>query len=277
MRKAWFLALVLCFTALPTTAQDGGRPRRVTQQPAATVSAPKPAASEAAEPTVAVASFSTVPFAPGETLTYAVDWNNYSTAATVVMTVGNPGSYFGQNGVLPISAKVETVGMVRFVADVDMTFDAYSNPKTILPLRSEFDRTINGKSESGSVTFDRTKNVATSGSRSTPIAAETGDPLSLFYRLRAMPLKVGDTIVLDTFDGQRRGQVQAVVQAKEAIAGKNAIRVAFLPVRNGQPDDSSKIRVWFADNAGRIPLLVTAQPEFGNVKMKLTNSRGAKA
>jgi len=272
LRRITILMAITGLIAASAFAQ-GTRSRRVEQQPAAVVSGPKPAA---AEPALAVAS---VPFGPGETLTYDVDWNNNTRAATLVLSVGDRGTFFGQQG-LPITANVETVGMVRLFASVQGAFKSFSDPKTLLPFRAENKSTVNGKSQNQTIVFDREKRVAVVGDRSTPIGADTGDPLSLFYRLRALPLKVGDTITLDGFV-ERREQWKAVVEARESIptdrGNANVFRIAFMPVKAGRPDDSNKVRIWFTDNAARLPVLITAEPQFGPIRMTLTSSRGTKA
>lgn len=272
LRRITILAAITGLVAAPVFAQ-GTRSRRVEQQPAAVVSGPKAAAAEPA----AAAAIAAVPFGPGETLSYDVDWNNNTRAATLVLSVGDRGTFFGQTG-LPISADVETVGMVRLFASVQGAFKTYSDPKTLLPFRAENRSTVNGKQENRTIVFDRDKSVAVVGSRSTPIGADTADPLALFYRLRAMPLKVGETITLDGFV-DRREQWKAVVEAREAVPGGkgNAFRVAFMPLKGGQPDDSNKVRIWFTDNAGRVPVLITAEPQFGPIRLTLTSSRGTKA
>ena len=244
LRRLTIFAVAFGLFAASGLAQ-GARARRVEQQPAAAVSAPHAAT------TASALALPALPFAPGETLTYDVDWNNNTRAATLTLTVGERGTYFGQQG-LQLMADVETVGMVRLFATVQGAFKSFSDPKTLLPFRAENRSSVNGKAQNQTIVFDREKNVAVVGQRSTPIGADTGDPLSLFYRLRAMPLKVGDTITLDGFV-ERREQWKAVVEAREAVPADqghaNAFRVAFIPIKGGQPDDSNKVRIWFTDTA----------------------------
>ena len=104
--------------------------------------------------------------------------------------------------------------------------------------------------------------------------------LGLFYRLRAMKLAEGDEVMLDSFDGRNRAQVKVVVEATEQIdsplGAKRAQRVAFMPFENGAPNDSNRIRVWYTDDAARVPVLVTASPKFGAIRMALRNGANAR-
>jgi len=94
-----------------------------------------------------------------------------------------------------------------------------------------------------------------------------------------MPLKVGDTLMLDGFV-ERREQWKVVVEAREAVQAPrgraNSFRVAFMPIKGGQPDDHNKIRIWFTDDAVRLPVLITAEPSFGPIRMTLSSATGTK-
>lgn len=272
LRRFVLLSVALSLFAATVTAQEG-RQRRVRQQPAAAVRGPN--VSTAAAPL----AFAALPFAAGETLAYDVTWNNNATAATMVLSVGKPGSYFGEQG-LPLSADIETIGLVRLMFAMNIDYKSYSDPKTMLPFRADQDSTINGKTTRSTMLFDRSKNVVVAGGAPTPVGAETGDPLSLFYRLRAMPLKVGDSVTLDGFDGKRRIQLKATVEAREQIrtasGQQSALRVAFLPIKDGATTDQDRIRIWYTDDTARVPVLVTAEPEFGAIRMELRSATTAR-
>lgn len=271
-----FILVVVALGIVPASApgQATTRTRRVQEQPAAAVRAPKAdVAAEAVAP--AVPTFEKLPFGPGETLTYDIAWNGSTTAATMVLTVGDKSA----DG-MPIRADVETVGLTRFLAAVDAVYTTYCSPRTVLGNRTEFETTFNGKSQRGSTVFDRKKNVAVSAQATTPIGAETSDGLSLFYRLRALPLKAGEVLTLDGVEGRNRRQVRAIVEARESIASTNgnlpAIRVAFMPMVGGQPDDQNRVRVWYSDDIARVPLLITAEPEVGSIRVTLRSARATR-
>lgn len=272
MRRFALLTVSLCLLVSSVAAQEN-RARRVEQQPAAAVRAPSAEAG-------AASAIKKIPFAPGERLTYDVSWNNNATAATVVLSVGERGKHFGKE-TLPLTADVQTVGLVRFLASVDLDYNSYNDPKTLLPHRADHRTTVNGRTDKGSIVFDRVKNVAVpEGGKPAPIGPETGDLLSLFYRTRALPLAKGDTAVLDGYDGKGQKQIKIVVEEREqiktALGTKQAIRVAFMPFERGAPSDDLKIRVWYIDDATRIPALITAQPDFGAIRVALKSSANAK-
>ena len=87
-------------------------------------------------------------------------------------------------------------------------------------------------------------------------------------------------VVLDGYDGKTRTQVKVAVEEREQVqtagGSREAFRVAFLPYKNGVPSDALQIRVWYTADASHVPVLVTAKPVFGDVKMTLRDSRNAK-
>lgn len=277
LRKFLPLVLVAALVPVAVSAQSASRSRRV-QRPAAAARTPQPEATTAPA-TRTVPTFERLPFGPGEVLTYDIAWNGSTTAASMVVTVGEKGAYFGSES-LPITVDVQTVGLTRFLAALDAEYTSYCSPRTVLGDRTEFESTFNGKTQRGETVFDRKKNVAVSGPSTTPIDAETSDGLSLFYRLRAMTLKPGDILTLDGLEGRHRAQMRATIEANETIATTTGrvetVRVAFAPLVAGKPDDRNRIRVWYSTDVARVPLLITAEPEVGPIRVTLRNARGTR-
>ena len=164
MRRITLLAVVAALLASSSAWAQDGRARRVQQKPAAAVSVPK-----AAEPASSALAFASVPFAPGESLSYDVDWNGQTAAAQVALSVGNKGTYFGQEG-LPLSADIQTVGLVKMFASVNLSFKSYSDPRTLLPYRADRDQSVNGKTERGSI------DGGVSAKRRTGMPSRSSDP-----------------------------------------------------------------------------------------------------
>jgi hypothetical protein len=264
--------LVVALLAAGVDAQNG-RARRVETKPAvATGRAPEAAANVP----VAPAAFKALPFTAGETLSYNVDWNNYVAAARMEITVAAQGKFFGKEAI-HLTASVRTVGIVRaLLAAVDSQSESYVDPKTVLPFRAERNNDVNGKTTKQLVTFDRAKKTATAGERSIPIGLETGDALALLYRLRAMRLEDGATFTLDGFEGEKRIEVQASVEGRESVttpAGSfETLRVACVPVENGQPNEASRFDMWFSDDTARVPVQISARSKYGTVRIALTKS-----
>jgi hypothetical protein len=261
--------LVVVLLAGGVGAQSS-RSRRVETKPANAATGPKVAAAPVA--------FAALPFAPGETLSYNIDWNNYVAAARLELAVSRRGRFFGQEA-LHLTADVRTVGLVRsFLAAVDSHSDSYVDPKTVLPFRAERENSVNGKSTKHLITFDRARNTAKSGEQSVPIGVETGDALGVLYRLRAMRLEVGDEITLDGVEGSKRLEFKARVEGREDVTAPagtfDALRVSCVPIENGQANEAGRFDMWFSDDAARLPVMIVAQSKFGAVRVALTKTVG---
>lgn len=257
------LAAILVSSSIAAYAQ-GARQRRVGTKPAAAVSGPRAAHAVAR-----------VPFAPVERLDYTVDWNNTATAAQLSMTVAKRGRFFDREGV-HVVMEARTIGFARFAATLDARVESYLDPVTLLPYRAVRESTVNGKKQSQTLVFERDKGTVTGAAEPVPIGSETGDILGLLYRFRAQVPAVGKSITVDGFEGNKRMEMRATVEAAEEVrtpAGTyRAFRVAFVPIVNGAPDDQSRIRAWFTDDAKRIPVLFTAEPRFGPLRIALASA-----
>jgi hypothetical protein len=266
--------LVLAMLAVGAGAQTG-RARRVESKPAGATNGPRVALATSAAPV----SFAALPFAPGETLTYNIDWNNYVAAARLETSVAGKGQFFG-NEAMHLTATIRTVGMVRaLLAAVESKSESYVDPKTVLPFRAERNNDVNGKSTKQLVTFDRAKKTATAGETSLPIGLETGDALALLYRIRAMRLEKGSEFTLDAVEGTKRIVVKATVQETEAVdtpAGRfDAIRVSGVPIENDQPNEASRFTMWFSSDASHVPVQIAAQSKVGTIRIVLTKTAGS--
>jgi len=261
-------ALALSLLASGVTAQTT-RSRRVESKPASVTRGPAVAAEMATAPL----TFAKLPFAPGETLTYNVDWNNYVAAARLDLAVPKRGQFFGKEG-FQVTADVKTVGIVRaLLAAVDSHSESYLDPKTLLAFRTERSNNVNGKTSSQLVTFDRANKTAVSGARSLPIGPETGDALGLLYRLRAMRLEEGSELTLDGVEGSKRVEVRASVGGRETIttpAGQfETIRVLCTPVETNGTGEASRFDIWFSTDPARVPVQIATETKVGTIRIVL--------
>ena len=263
------VALVALLASTSTFAQ-GGRSRRAESKPAAIVSGPKTAAG----------AFASVPFAPVERLDYTVEWNNSATAADLSLVVAERGRFFDRDA-LRIVCQSRTIGFARFAAALDARIESYVDPRTLLPFRAVREVTLNGKKQTQTLVFDREKKTVTGANGTTGIGPETGDTLTMLYRFRAMVPRVGQTVMLQGIEDGQPLEMRATVEGAEEIATPagtyRAVRVAFMPMKAGSPDDQNKIRAWFTDDKHHVPVLFTAEPRFGPIRVALASASLATA
>jgi len=239
---------------------------------------PKPNAPKPTEvKTPAAAPTSGAPFQIGERLSFNVSWSNFVTAARLELEVADRGAFFGQDG-YQLRAKVETIGYVRSIfTDLDNQYTAYVDAKTTLPYRAENSTRQGLSREDASIIFDQAGHTARypDGS-STAIPPNTYDLASLVYALRLKPLKAGESYKCAVLYDKEIIEIEALVKPRERIISQagsyDAIRVELTTKSKKFNLSKYRVRVWFSDDAQHLPVTITAQLAFGDVRAELSSA-----
>jgi hypothetical protein len=216
-------------------------------------------------------------FKPGERLNYTVKWNDMI-AARVVMAADQAQDKQRGNA-YKVEIKVDTVGVVKDIIQVSDQFIAFLDPKTHLPFRAERNILEGPKNEKGLTVFDQEKHLATvADEKPVAIAPETHDIASIFWAIRKIDLKSSANEKIQGFNsGEKKMFVTFVEVGKReeltTAAGKfETVQLIIKLQDQKQPSDKYSIRMWITDDAQRLPVLITAQPPFGKVRMELVDS-----
>jgi hypothetical protein len=243
------------------------------QQEGALTPPPKPAMPKLA----ASAATGSAPFEVGERLSFNVAWANFVTAARLELEVANQGAYFGRES-YQLRTKVETVGYVRSIfTEVDNQYTSYVDLKTMLPYRVENSTQQGQKREDDLITFDQQARSARYADGSTlQLPTNTYDLPSLLYALRLRELKSGASYKYSALFGKEIIQIEALVKQRERVitqAGSyDALRVEIAAKGSKANLSKYRVRAWFSDDAQRLPVLLTAQPPFGEVRAELSHA-----
>jgi hypothetical protein len=214
--------------------------------------------------------FSQSPYRIGERLTYNVSFSNFPSAAHVELEVVSRGVHFGREAV-QLRAHVETTGVVNVALfAINNDYTTYVDPGTGLPFRSE-ERTRDAIDSSGSVVdFNQSANNEGDGQKPKGFPG-VYDLVSAFYRARALPLATGAV-----YNFTVRGDTEYHAELK--VTGKQIIRtnVGSFPAIATQIKVNSSvikdIRVYFSDDPGHVPVLLTARVSSGELKAELAGS-----
>lgn len=105
------------------------------------------------------------------------------------------------------------------------------------------------------------------------IPAGVFDPLSSFYRLRFMDLRVGRSVHVPVFDNKQVSQVEVLVLRKEQItvpAGSfDTVLVKPLMKSEGIFASRGEIYIWLTDDERRIPVRLKMKIRIGSVTANL--------
>ena len=160
-------------------------------------------------------------------------------------------------------------------------YDSTVEKATMLPnsfvIRSRETSKTGPSEKKSEVKFDQTKHVALVDDSKVSIAPQTYDYISLIYAVRARELKEGQKYSLMGFDGKNKFATDIEVLGKEDVMvgteTRKAIKVSIAYGKEGEkPNDDNEIRVWFSDDAQHTPLVITANPPFGLIKVELKNN-----
>jgi hypothetical protein len=100
--------------------------------------------------------------------------------------------------------------------------------------------------------------------------AEPLDELAFLYYLRAAPLKVGKTYSLQRYFKTGYNPVQVRVTGKEPVAMPDGNTTSCLAVEVSSRGET--MRVWFTDDARRLPAQLEIPLPFGSVTLSLVGS-----
>ncbi|MBL8152458.1 MAG: DUF3108 domain-containing protein, partial [Blastocatellia bacterium] len=219
-------------------------------------------------------------FKNGEQLTYAVKWRDLRAAKVLLLT-----EQLSEKESLPanpykVEVKIETVGVAKNLVEVRDSYVAYLNPETRFPYRAERDIVEGFKKEKGSVTYDQEKLVVVNENKdSFTLIDRSHDLASILWAIRAMDLKQGNTDKFEGFNTVEKKPFTTHVEVgkREEIsttAGTFSAVELIIKMQEGKKGitDPYSIRIWLTDDEKRIPVLITAQPPFGQIKMELISS-----
>jgi uncharacterized protein DUF3108 len=218
--------------------------------------------------------FSSEPYKIGERLTYNVSFSSFPSAAHIELQVISRGTYFGRDGV-QLRAHVETTGVVNVALfAINNDYTTYVDPESGLPYHRQQVVREASKSTEASQDFNQP-----AGTIAVPSAQRgftgTYDFVSVFYRLRALPLVEGSSYSFSIRSDTEEYQVDLKVTGKQVVktnVGSFNALVAQIRVANNSRANSYHLKVYFSDDARHVPVLITAHLSAGEIRAELAGS-----
>lgn len=255
------LALIVLALALPVSfAQPGKNERKDTKPEARTVAA--------------------APFAVGERLEYEVSWSSFVVAGELVLETKERREIEGVDA-YHVSAEAQSVGLVNLtVLKVKDVYDSFINAATLQPFRAEKSSRHGKKREQGAMTLDQKAGKAMlEDGRQIEIPQGTYDLASLLYAIRTIDLKSNKPQRFTLIEDGKLYDLSVEIEGREKLTtrtGKyNVVRVATKAVSN-KNKDPYQLKIFLTDDAERLPVLITAAPAWGEVRVELTNATGTR-
>lgn len=230
---------------------------------------------------------STLPFQPGERLTYSVTWS--------VFQAGQVAALLEQAGPEPDKYQIVTTaqsrGFISKLYTLNDEFRSRLNPQTMCS-GGISKRVVEGKRRKQTqIVFDSARKLAVLDEHNLAQASEppkhdeepippcVQDVVSAFYYLRTQPMHVGDRIEVPVNDGSRTTLVTVEVQAREEIdtplGRRNALRVEPAVFGEGSVyKRKGRMLIWFSDDEQHLPLRIKAMISVGTLTGTLASVSG---
>ena len=181
------------------------------------------------------------------------------------------GTHFGRDAI-QLRAHVETTGVVNVALyTINSDYTTYIDPDSGLPFRSE--ETPRDAIQTNDLVRDYNQPA---GNEAIPPKQKgfpgTYDFLSAFYRARALPLAEGAVYNFSVRGETGDYHVELKVTGKELIRTnvgsfetvETQVKVSNSPLKN--------IRIYFTDDAGHVPVLLTGRVSSGELRAELAGS-----
>lgn len=219
-----------------------------------------------------------IPFTPGETLTYNVNWSIFP-AGTVTAILARERKDSGDTYTVTTTARSE--GFASLLYKVQDEFRSVFNPQTLCSVQISKNINEGGRHKITKIAFDSTRGLAilderdVDGKNNPPKHDEheippcVQDIISAFYFVRSQPLHVGQDIKLAVNDGSKTTTVVAAVTTRRKLQTPlgvhEAVRVEPTVFGNLYEKKKGKLVIWFSDDAYHYPLRIRATLKLGAI------------
>ncbi len=216
-----------------------------------------------------------MPFAPGETLSYRVEWSMFSSAAAVQLVVPERRDLFG----FPtwhFRAQAHTQSPVRSLFTIDDQFDSYTDANTLESRQYETHLDEMGRKTNQVLHLVPTGQVSKAPGPSVVVAPGTRDPLGAFYALRGVEWGRTPEFHTPVYDGrdlyEMRVQREAPSETVKVDTGSfNTSRLSIRVFQHDKEVSAIHFIVWLANDAAHTPVQIDAELPFGSLRAELTS------
>lgn len=240
-------------------------------EPGVTPGAPVPAAAAAPDAPAAV------PYAPGETMEFAVQYLGISTGKARI-SVGRL-----EGTILPVFLEARTSGALAMV-NLKQQLASYLDAGTGLPRSTSIDSTEPGYRRVDTTRFDRLAGKATvrekgkfDNTYEIDVPPGTLDFVALVFRLRRLPLEPGARHEFQVLSRRQVTKVVAEVEGRETVSTRAgdfpAVRVRVPTSFSGKFSEKNPTRLWLSDDARRIVVQIESDFAVGHATAGLVSYR----
>jgi len=223
-----------------------------------------------------------VKFVPtvGERLNYDVSWADFITAGELTLETKERRSVDGVDA-FHVSAQAQSVGLVSAIAlKVNDVYESFLNAATLMPFRAEKSIRHGKKHDQGSIRLDQQKRTAQlDDGRTIEIPPDTYDGAGLLFAILGMDLTIGRARQFNILEEGKLYKISVQPEAKEKVTTRagtfETVRIATKNLSGGRDSNLYNLKIFLTTDARRLPVMITAEPSWGSVRVQLTSISGA--
>lgn len=222
-----------------------------------------------------------LPFRPGEKLTYEISWSNLVQAGTAVLEVGKAETSAGTPAYRCVSTAKSSGFLSRFYKVSDTVISVIDG-HTLSSLSFRLDQNHGKRHKQREMLFNHEKgivSVVSNGQHSTfAIPEDVQDPLSSLYSVRTRKdFMVDKPIILNVHEDGKTWAVEVQTLGREKIKtvlGEfNTIKLKTYPRYEGVFQNKGEIFIWLTDDARKIPVLMKSTISIGSIVSTLVDMK----
>lgn len=227
-------------------------------------------------PDKAPADRATAAFVVGEQINYDVSWSNFIVAGELTLQTKERAEVDGREA-FHVTAQAESVGIVKALNyRLNDQYESFVDASSLLPFRGNKISHHGKKLVQSSFVIDRTGHTATlADGKSIEVPKDTYDMASVLFAIRGISQTPGASRTLNVIEDGKVYTIRAEAEAKEKVytraANYDAFRVAVKMIENGKASDAHKIRIYLTRDQQRLPVLITAEPPWGQIRIEMTS------
>lgn len=222
----------------------------------------------------------TLPFGPGETLEFSIDYGVVG-AGHATMEVTGMRRVSGHD-CFDIRTEAKSNAFFSKFYKVWDRAQTFVDPATLLPWRFEKHQREGGYRKDIVIKFDRDRTFARyENGEEVVMPPYAQDELSAFYYLRTLPLEVGQDVLIDNHTNRKNYPLKVIVHGRETVevpAGKFDCWVIEPVMREGGIFTAKgTLTIWITADERRMPVKLRTKIVVGAVTASLTEYRLAEA
>ena len=236
----------------------------------------KPRAARSGRDKVA-AEKAAAPFVIGEQINYDISWSNFLVAGELTLQTRERAKVDGRDA-FHVTAQAQSVGIVKALNyRLNDQYESFVDASSLVPFRGNKISHHGKKLVQSSFVIDPGGRTATlSDGKSIEVPKATYDMASVLFAIRGIDQTPGSSKMLSVIEDGKVYAIRAEAEAREKVytrAGDyDAFRIAVKIMEGGKPSDAHKVRIYLTRDQHRLPVLITAEPPWGQVRIEMTST-----